>query len=682
MAGNIIGEPIDATILEQIDNRQSVSGAGYNSSSIPRSPQVLNFLNNRSSWVKMASGVSLEEDALFQLEEISKQEGGYISEDEIQNLKGTSLAKNLVLFNTIQSFDAQGKKEYTPRSGVRNDNLLQNNLGKMYGGLGGNSQGLQPIGGITDISVENINRGSIAKATVNIKVYNRFQFNLIDLAYLKLGYIMMLEWGWDKYIDNVDKENNSVTIKDMPYTIIEKEWFDGKSYTQKNILNLINQKRFQHKGNYDGFFGKVSNYTWKANPDGSFNITIDLITLGSVIESLKVNLSPEVPIDEATLKNNQKKLAELLDVDEGEEGEYDSPLINNMGGDKLSIFLSSTVVNFPEKNLDHVFLPALTTELIPLSYGNIATIGAIPVVGTLAAPALALAKYLTSYTGNIPEEDRYFVRLGLFLDKLKGLTIPYVKNGDSLKQPSLDVDTGVTNNICNYVTNLIPLDPSICVFSIQLSEEYDKITYLDVSKYNSNMKPFVINNNGVVYGQIMNINMNINFLQKAIADNVDKDGNLTLFSLLETICDGINQCTGGATMLEPAIKNDNIIYILEQNSIKGFGFDKTDTAPIDIQGYSENGQSNFVQDFSFNTKITPDMMSMISIGATDRRFPSRAFSSITQLLPSHAHSLCEGDKVTKINLPSRNSACEITCSPSVPLSGGVNKFIYQPWCSG
>ena len=627
MAGNIIGEPIDATILEQIDNRQSVSGAGYNSSSIPRSPQVLNFLNNRSSWVKMASGVSLEEDALFQLEEISKQEGGYISEDEIQNLKGTSLAKNLVLFNTIQSFDAQGKKEYTPRSGVRNDNLLQNNLGKMYGGLGGNSQGLQPIGGITDISVENINRGSIAKATVNIKVYNRFQFNLIDLAYLKLGYIMMLEWGWDKYIDNVDKENNSVTIKDMPYTIIEKEWFDGKNHTQKNILNLINQKRFQHKGNYDGFFGKVSNYTWKANPDGSFNITIDLITLGSVIESLKVNLSPEVPIDEATLKNNQKKLAELLDVDEGEEGEYDSPLINNMGGDKLSIFLSSTVVNFPEKNLDHVFLPALTTELIPLSYGNIATIGAIPVVGTLAAPALALAKYLTSYTGNIPEEDRYFVRLGLFLDKLKGLTIPYVKNGDSLKQPSLDVDTGVTNNICNYVTNLIPLDPSICVFSIQLSEEYDRITYLDVPKYNSNMRTFAINNDGVVYGQIMNINMNINFLQKAIADNVDKDGNLTLFSLLETICDGINQCTGGATMLEPAIKNDNIIYILEQNSIKGFGFDKTDTAPIDIQGYSENGQSNFVQDFSFNTKITPDMMSMISIGATAEGIDSRQINA-------------------------------------------------------
>ena len=367
----------------------------------------------------------------------------------------------------------------------------------------------------------------------------------------------------------------------------------------------------------------------KANPDGSFDISIDLITLGSVIESMKVNLSPEVPIDEATLKINQEKLAELLDVEEGEnEGEYDSPLINNMGGDKLSIFLSSTVINFPENNLDHVFLPNLVTELVPISYGTIAAIGAtIPVVGTTVGGIAALTKYLTSYTGNIPEEDRYYIRLGVFLDKLKGLTIPYVKNGDTMKAPSLEVDTGVSNNVCNYITNLIPLDPSICIFSIQLSSEYDSITLLDVPKYNSNMRPFAVNNDGVVYGQIMNINMNINFLQKAIVDNIDKDGNLTLFSLLETICDGINQSTGGATMLEPAIKNDNVVYILEQNSIKGFGFEKTDTAPIDIQGYSEGGQSNFVRDFSFNTKITPDMMSMISIGATSEGIDSRQINA-------------------------------------------------------
>jgi len=223
MAGNIIGEPINGTILKQIDDRQSVNGAGYNNNSISRSPEVLNLLNNRNAWIKMASGVSIEEEANYQLEEISKQEGNYLTNPEIQNLKGIGLAKNLVLFNTIQSFEGKEKDKYVNRSGVRRDNLLSNSIDKMYGGLGGNSQGLQPVGGITDISVDNINRGSIAKATVKIKVYNRFQFNLIELAYLKLGYIMMLEWGWDKYVETVDKTNKTATIKNMGPTINEKK---------------------------------------------------------------------------------------------------------------------------------------------------------------------------------------------------------------------------------------------------------------------------------------------------------------------------------------------------------------------------------------------------------------------------------------------------------------------------
>ena len=257
MAGNIIGEPLHPEILRQINNRQSVSGAGYSDSSLPRTPQVLNFLNNRNAWIKMASGISIGEEALFQLEEISKQEGGYITGPEIQDLQGIGLAKKMVLFNTIQSFDNEGNKQYSSRSGVRNDNLFQNSLKKMYGGIGSNSQGLQPVGGITGITVENINRGSIAKATVNIKAYNRLQFNLIELTYLKLGYIMMLEWGWDKYIDEINQSTKEVTFQDMPYTIIEKEWF-GSPSTQRNMLNLIEKGRITHKGNYDGFFGKVS----------------------------------------------------------------------------------------------------------------------------------------------------------------------------------------------------------------------------------------------------------------------------------------------------------------------------------------------------------------------------------------------------------------------------------------
>ncbi len=44
--GNIIGEPINGEILKQVKNRQKLQGAGYNSESVKRDPEVLNYLSN------------------------------------------------------------------------------------------------------------------------------------------------------------------------------------------------------------------------------------------------------------------------------------------------------------------------------------------------------------------------------------------------------------------------------------------------------------------------------------------------------------------------------------------------------------------------------------------------------------------------------------------------------------
>jgi hypothetical protein len=95
----------------------------------------------------------------------------------------------------------------------------------------------------------------------------------------------MLEWGWDKYLDSKG------VLQQTGNTIIEDEWFKTNGTTQLQMLNSIQKKRRDYQGNYDGFFGKVSNFTWNFNPDGSYDISIDLITLGDIIESLKVNTS-------------------------------------------------------------------------------------------------------------------------------------------------------------------------------------------------------------------------------------------------------------------------------------------------------------------------------------------------------------------------------------------------------
>ena len=604
--GNLIGEPISPKILEQIDSRQKLQGAGYNSESVNRDPSVLNYLNNRNAWIKMASGVAISGSiGTEKLQDIFAQAPDQTTTNtDINNLKGTGLAKNLVLFNTIQSindYDTNLPQPYLPRSGVRKDNLLSNSIDKMYGGLGGNSQGLQPVGGIIDFTVESLNRGSIRKASVNIKVYNKFQFNLVELIYLRLGYIMILEWGWDKYVSNIEKIKDSpntppnVTIEQMGSTIIEESWFKENTFTQQSMLQKIDAIRKKTQGNYDGFFGKVSNFSWKANKDGSYDIKIDLITLGSVIESINVR-KPAIDITTASIPYIQEELADKFDVDKKDDGSYDNSLINNIGSNVISQWLGQTLLNFP------------TTD----NYFN-----------------LDVSAKKNQFLSGVPQTQRYFIRLGDFLENLQEKIFRDITNGNTPKFKQVTIDTGAETNRCNYIFNLIPLDPGICIFDFEFTEEFSNFSYFrtpfteDVS-YNGaqskGVRPFVVwdPTNNVTYGKLMNIYMNITFLQSELDNNLDDKGNLSLFQYLQGICNGINKCTGGTTNIEPAVRDDNIIYLLEQNPIKGL--DKLnptqDTAPIEILGYSSKGESNFVKDFSFNTKITPDLMSMISIGAT------------------------------------------------------------------
>ena len=86
MNGNIIGDPIKKIIGEQIELRQKIQGAGYNENSISRSPEVLNFLNNRNAWIKFASGVSVTDDQ--RLKDLQKLESeGYLTENDIASLQ-------------------------------------------------------------------------------------------------------------------------------------------------------------------------------------------------------------------------------------------------------------------------------------------------------------------------------------------------------------------------------------------------------------------------------------------------------------------------------------------------------------------------------------------------------------------------------------------------------------------
>lgn len=172
------------------------------------------------------------------------------------------------------------------------------------------SYGFSPMPGIESIDVKTLNRGSLKKATVKLKANNRQQFAILDLLYMRLGYTVLLEWGNSLFVNN---QYGQKTV--LRSTLVEEFFFkteSGGNYF--DILDKIEDKRAEYSANYDGIVGKVSNFNWSFNVDGSYDIELTIISLGDVIESLKTNLS----VDKGTLEFLQStgQLTPTISTDE------------------------------------------------------------------------------------------------------------------------------------------------------------------------------------------------------------------------------------------------------------------------------------------------------------------------------------------------------------------------------
>jgi hypothetical protein len=275
----IIGEELENYVITQINQRQFLHGSGVNTTL--RNDNQLNVLNSSTSWIKLASGVSITDSR--RLKDI-----GFTQTEVEDNIK-LGLAKNNILYGgTAKLIDAPGRTfdKLQQRSGFL---PRDPNSSYTYG-----SYGFSPMPGIESADVKTLNRGSIKKATVKLKANNRQQFDIIDLLYMRLGYTVLLEWGNSLFIDN--KYGTKTVLRN---TLVEDLFFtkEGKG-SYLDLLDPIENKRAEYSGNYDGLLGKVSNFNWSFNVDGSYDIELTIISLGDVIESLKTNLS----VDQGTLR--------------------------------------------------------------------------------------------------------------------------------------------------------------------------------------------------------------------------------------------------------------------------------------------------------------------------------------------------------------------------------------------
>ena len=134
--------------------------------------------------------------------------------------------------------------------------------------------GMVPMPGITDATIRTkSDDGSLREAQVNYVCHNRKQLEILEMLYMRPGYPIMLEWGWNPYISNNASIENAKPMLD--------EFFNSNS--DMNLINFeISKRRKQSSGNYDGFVGFVKNFKFEATEAGGYECTTEIMAHGEI----------------------------------------------------------------------------------------------------------------------------------------------------------------------------------------------------------------------------------------------------------------------------------------------------------------------------------------------------------------------------------------------------------------
>jgi hypothetical protein len=197
------------------------------------------------------------------------------------------------------------KEKYKYRLGNRSGfrGISPNDFGTAYGdptirSNPGEDYGSVPMPGILSANVRTKSAyGSLREAKVEFTCHNQRQLEVLELLYMRPGIPILLEWGWNPYIDN-----NGDRQIDFP--------FIGDWWVSEASMDAINRQIIQHKknsgGNYDALAGMCKNFSYKARPDGGYDCTTELIAQGEIIENLKGNLFT-FPVDANVSQVNKLK---------------------------------------------------------------------------------------------------------------------------------------------------------------------------------------------------------------------------------------------------------------------------------------------------------------------------------------------------------------------------------------
>lgn len=667
--GKIIGESFDDYVKNQINIRQKKLGT------FQRDNDILTYLTGKTSWIRLTSGVDVNEAKCKEL--------GIST-----NFQGNELAKKYILFNGVASYNNNGTttlKEGLPEGGYPG-------LGSSaaYGFNSNANFGLVPTPGIESIEVVPKNRGSLRTATINIKCFNREQFTIIETLFLRLKYTLLLEWGHSIYFDNggnlVTSPKNDVykqflTLKPTPpspiptpevvsftNTVTPEEvlnkagiktadtLLDSPQTTQPQpqpqsspdpnqtqILNAIQSQRKNSDGNYDGFLGWVTNFSWKLEAGNVYSITVKATSYGDIIESLSATNAVAkitVPDNEAeTTRGESSPLGLALLLLKKYLDKLGTLSSNPNSNDTTTPSQYNTITyTFSDLGLDlNKIKDIIKAQNIPYK----------PKILYNFERAI-LKVYGPEGVDGENMNQNYYIKLGFLLNLIQCFFYKYDINSNSDNPPPINFfdyehRKDVNPNVCNLTNELFSINPQVCLIpsSVNVTVSYtESIKGQDRSMSTQDVRRTVganlaglnpltgvdgdnvhfwsLKNQGKQAGLSMHIQLNIDMILQALNENIDEEGNISYFDFLQSILSNVNKALVGITNLNLNYDEEtNTYYILDENctlSPKDFG--QPDENPTEIIiGTLKEGKGSFALEASIDSQITNKLASQLAIGA-------------------------------------------------------------------
>ena len=332
---NIIGTGLTDYVQKQINYRKSITSKNK------RSSKELQWLTNRNAWIRLSSGAefnpspniirykeqklndnflalgNLIEDRSVRspnIEDVAKLNEGYTND----------LAKKYILQGgTLKN----GKRRTTfkdtyPKGNYDDDGNFLGTEASIKGIK--DDLGYRPLPGITNLTVGTREKWQTTlEADVDFICYNLEQLEIMDHLYMSLGVHVFLEWGHTPYI------NSSGNIIESFNPI---DFFSNDFKDKKKLIQEIEKKKKEHHGNYGALLGRVSNFSYVADVDGTYKCQISIIGSGGILESLRINTNRQYDFDFSTKDNESAK--------------YDSDLTNALTS--IKNFLKKSLISLGE----------------------------------------------------------------------------------------------------------------------------------------------------------------------------------------------------------------------------------------------------------------------------------------------------------------------------------------------